>query len=97
MASEDLSQSPNCDKILHRQIELIQPDVVIAFGEFAAQSVIKANESLEILRTTEQTCFRTKVPIVPTYTPSQMLDEPSLKAAVWQDMKRCISISSTPK
>lgn len=95
LASEDLSQSPNCDKILHRQIALVQPEVVIALGEFAAQSVIKANESLGVLRTSEHACFRTKVPIVPTYTVAQMLDEPALKAQVWQDLKRCLSISPT--
>ena len=96
VASDDLNQAPNCDKILHRQIELIQPEVVIALGEFTAQSVIKANESLDILRQSEQSCFRTKVPIVPTFTPSQMLEEPALKAAVWRDLKLCLAISPTP-
>ncbi len=95
VASDDLSLAPNCDKVLHRQIELVQPQVVITFGEFAAQSAIKANESLDVLRNSEQFCFRTKVPIVPTYTPAQMLDDASLKTKVWQDLKRCLSISAT--
>lgn len=95
VASGDLSQTPNCDKILHRQIELVQPQVVVALGEFAAQSAIKANESLDVLRASAQHCFRTKVPIVPTYTPAQMLEEPTLKAAVWEDLKRCLEICAT--
>jgi len=86
--TEDLSATPQCNELLHRQIELIAPKVVVTFGGFAAQSVIRANEDLESLRLSDQRCVRTKVPVIPSYSPTQMLDDPSLKTFVWQDLKK---------
>lgn len=91
---EDLSVSPSCDKLLRRQIELVCPKVIVAFGEFAAQAVIKANESLEVLREKEQRCITTEALIVPTYSPMQMLDDNALKALVWSDLKKCLNLLS---
>ncbi|MFT6408254.1 MAG: DNA polymerase [Arenicella sp.] len=91
--SDDLSAIASCDKLLHRQIELIEPRVVVAFGEFAAQSVAKSNEGLEMLRAQDLICYRTKVPIVASYSPLQLLDEPALKAGAWHDLKKCLAIA----
>lgn len=89
---EDLTVSPACNKLLHRQIDLVSPDVIVAFGEFSAQTVLKANESLTVLRQQEQRCVSTKVAIVPTYSPAQMLDDNGLKALVWADLQRCMNL-----
>jgi DNA polymerase len=91
-AIDDLSISPQCNTLLHRQLELAEPKVVVAFGEFAAQSVARANESLEQLRSESHHCYTTQVAIVPTYSPAQMLDEPALKAEVWRDLQRCLAV-----
>lgn len=93
VASDDLSVIPNCDKLLQRQIELLKPKVIVTFGEFAAQSVVKSNESLEKLRSQDLSCHISKVPIVASYSPIQLLDEPSLKAGAWQDLKKCLAIT----
>lgn len=47
---EDLSLSPQCDKLIHRQIELIQPKYIIAFGEFSAQAVLRSNDGFDVLQ-----------------------------------------------
>lgn len=91
--SDDISVIPSCEKLLQRQIELIQPKVVIAFGEFVAQSMVKSNEGLESLRLQELCCYQTKVPVVVSYSPWQLLDHPSLKAGAWQDLKKCLAIT----
>jgi uracil-DNA glycosylase family 4 len=91
--SDDISVIPSCEKLLHRQIELIQPKVVIAFGEFASQSVAKSNEGLESLRSQDLRCYQTKVPIVASYSLLQLLDQPTLKAGAWQDLKKCLAIT----
>jgi len=88
----DLSVSPSCDRLLHRQMELIQPKVVIAFGEFSAQAAIKTNDRLVEMRKLDQVCLRTRVAIVPTYSLAQVLDDSSLKAAVWSDLKKCLRL-----
>lgn len=91
--SDDLSVVATCDKLLFRQIELIEPRVVVTFGEFAAQSIIKSNDALQVLRTKEQYCYRTKVPIVPTHSPAEMLEDLALKSQVWTDLKKCMSLA----
>jgi len=93
VTSDDISVIPSCEKLLQQQIELIQPKVVIAFGEFVAQSMVKSNERLESLRSQELRCYQTKVPVVVSYSPWQLLDQPSLKAGAWQDLKKCLAIT----
>jgi len=90
--TDDLSLTPQCDMIVQRQIDLVAPRVVVTLGEFAAQAVIKANEPLDTLRVKSQRCFRTNVAIVPTYSLTEMLDQPDLKAFVWADLKKCLTL-----
>jgi len=92
--TDDLSLTPQCDDLVHQQIQLVSPKVVIAFGEFASQSVIKSDSALTTLRGTEQYCFRSQVVVVPTYSPAEMLDDVSLKAHVWADLKQAMSVAS---
>jgi uracil-DNA glycosylase family 4 len=91
--SDDLSAIPNCDKLLDRQIELIEPKILVVFGEFAAQSVARSNEALEMMRSKDLQCYRTKIPIVVTYSPQRLLDQPALKAGAWLDLKKCLAIT----
>ncbi len=92
IAPADQSLSPNCDKLLRRQIELVQPRVIICFGEFASQSVLRSNESLEVLRTQQSMCYQTQTPVVATYSPMQLLEQADLKAGAWQDLKKCLAL-----
>jgi len=92
VTSDDLSIAASCDKLIYRQIELLKPKVIVTFGEFATQSIVKSNENLEQLRKQNLHCHHSKVPIVATYNPLLLLDEPRLKAGVWADLKKCMSI-----
>jgi len=93
VASDDLSIGPNCDKLLDRQIELLKPKVIVTFGEFAAQSVVKSNDSLEQLRNQDLKYHGTQIPIVVSYSPLQLLEEPLLKSGAWLDLKKCVAIT----
>lgn len=93
-SAEVAADKAQCDAVVHRQISLIQPKVVIAFGEFAAQTLIKTNDDLSKLRTNEQPCFNQPVPLIATYSLAQMLDEPLLKSEVWQDLKRGLLLAA---
>ncbi|MBT8114522.1 MAG: uracil-DNA glycosylase [Arenicella sp.] len=88
------TRAADCEKVIHRQISLIQPRIVVAFGEFAAQSVIKANEALGVLRGQPQQCFINKLPIIPTHSLSEVLREPVLKAELWHDLKKANALLS---
>lgn len=91
---EDVKTMAQCDAIVHRQIALVQPKVVVTLGEFASQAVIKANDGLSKLRTSEQRCFSQNIAIVPTHGLAQLLEQPMLKADVWDDLKRGLMLVS---
>ncbi len=92
--TEDLSLTPQCDVMVRQQIELVAPKCVVTFGEFAAQSVIKSNLSLTNLRDNDQLCRGLNIPVVPTYSPSEILTNTSLKSLVWQDLKKSLRLTS---
>lgn len=91
--TDDLSITPQCDSIVRQQIKLVEPKIIITFGEFAAQAVTKSNVALKNLRSKEHYLVGSNTPIIPTYSPAQMLDDTSLKAFVWQDLKKALRIA----
>jgi uracil-DNA glycosylase family 4 len=89
--SQDLSLAAQCGSIVHRQLQLIKPDVVIALGEFASQTVLRANENLLHLRSEGLRNINDGTLVAATYSLSEMLESPELKASVWQDLKKCLT------
>lgn len=90
--TEDLSSFPQCGDWVHQQIALIKPAVIIVFGEFTAQTMLKSNEPLDRLRESVQLCRRSDTKVIATYSPRDMLDEPHLKAQVWADLKKAMHL-----
>ncbi len=76
-----------CNPYLARQIALVQPSVIVILGETAAQQVLAQNLSIEQLRGETHTTNMSKVPVVVTHHPDQLLNMPSLKREVWQDIQ----------
>ena len=90
--SEDRSLLAQCGDLIHQQIELINPTVVLAFGEFASQALLRSNHDLDELRKTTNLTADNKIAVIGTYGLREMLDQPSLKAAVWQDLKKGLQL-----
>ncbi|MBX2848411.1 MAG: uracil-DNA glycosylase [Acidiferrobacterales bacterium] len=91
--SSDISQvAAQCNDLVAQQIKLIAPRVIVALGEFASQSMIKANEDLSQLRAHKQVFCDAPIDVIPTYGLMQMLDTPNLKEQVWHDLKAARSI-----
>ena len=67
-----------------RQIALIQPKLIVAFGEKAAQSLLGSNESLDTLRGTVHQYQ--DVSLVTSYAPSHLLQHPPDKSKAWADL-----------
>ena len=74
-----------CTPWLDRQIELVNPAVLIPLGRHAAGHVLKTDSSLGRLRGRVHTALGRKV--VPTYHPSYLLRNPADKKACWQDIQ----------
>jgi uracil-DNA glycosylase len=75
-----------CEPFLFRQIDAVQPKVIVALGKFAAQSLLRTTEPITRLRGREYR-FRDAI-LMPTYHPAYLLRYPAAKREVWEDMKR---------
>jgi len=75
-----------CEPFLFRQIDIIQPRVIVPLGKFAAQSLLKTVDPITRLRG-RQFDYR-GVALIPTFHPAYLLRNPSAKREVWEDMKK---------
>jgi uracil-DNA glycosylase family 4 len=75
-----------CRGYLDRQIAALRPRAILALGRFAAQVLTGATQGITLLRGRTHACGG--VPLVATYHPSAVLRDASLRAAVWDDLKR---------
>lgn len=74
-----------CQPFLLRQIELLQPKVILALGRFAAQTLLGTSAGIGALRGQTHT-FR-GIPLVVTYHPAATLRNDEWKRPLWDDMK----------
>lgn len=88
--SENVSITAQCGDVVHRQIELLKPKVVLTLGEFAAQTLLRTNDELTTLRGQLHHHPRSHAATIVSYSPAQMLEQPALKAQVWQDLQHCL-------
>lgn len=86
-----LNECLNCQPYLLRQIELLQPSMILVLGELAAQSLLSTDKRLEQLRGKEQShvleVLDTAIPVVVTHHPDNTLKDPQLKRLVWEDVQ----------
>ena len=69
---------------LQRQVELLQPRVILAMGRFAVQGLLATGEPLGRLR--GRVHDWNGVPVVVTYHPAYLLRNPADKAKAWADL-----------
>ncbi len=74
-----------CSPFLHRQIELVGPEVLVTLGKFAAHALLSTDTPITRLRGQWQD-FR-GIPVMPTFHPAYLLRNPAEKKTVWQDIK----------
>jgi DNA polymerase len=74
-----------CSPYLVRQLELIKPKVIIAFGTFAAQTLLETKTPIGKLRGLVHQYHG--IPLVVTYHPAALLRNPSWKRPTWEDVK----------
>jgi DNA polymerase len=75
-----------CRPYLKRQIELIQPRVIVTLGRYALQSTME--KAYSITNTRGQWLQYDGIRVMPTYHPAYLLRNPSAKKDVWADMKK---------
>ena len=84
----------SCIPFLVRQIKILRPKAILAAGNTAVKTLLDSTEGITRLR--GKFTFFTgtslmnsifNIPLLPTFHPSALLRDESLKAPVWEDMK----------
>ncbi len=79
--ADELAQ---CEPFLLRQIELVQPRIILAMGRFAVQALLRSSEPIGKLR--GRVHRYQGVPLVVTYHPAYLLRNLPDKAKAWEDL-----------
>ncbi len=77
-------ESAQCRGYLERQIELVQPKIILAVGRIAAQLLLDTDTPVGRLRGKPHQLGGT--PLVVTYHPAYLLRSPSQKRKSWDDL-----------
>ncbi len=75
-----------CEPYLHRQVDLVQPKVIVAMGRFAAQALLRSGDNISRMRGQQYEYRETGIPLVVTYHPAYLLRTPDQKGKVWDDL-----------
>lgn len=85
--ADELAQ---CEPFLIRQIQLVQPKIILAMGRFAVQSLLRSSEPIGRLR--GRVHHYEGVPLVVTYHPAYLLRNLADKARAWDDL--CLAVET---
>jgi DNA polymerase len=73
-----------CEPFLIRQVQLVQPKIILAMGRFAVQRLLRSDEPIGRLR--GRVHRYQGVPLIVTYHPAYLLRNLEDKAKAWDDL-----------
>ena len=78
-----------CEPFLIRQVELLQPRLIVVLGRFAAQSLLRTDASIASLRgrVHRYRAGGRELPLVVTYHPAYLLRSLPDKSRAWADLR----------
>ena len=79
-----------CEPFLVRQLEAIRPKAICALGTFAAQTLLKTDVPISLLRGRWHRYH--EIPLMPTYHPAYLLRNPAQKRQVWEDVQQVMKL-----
>lgn len=82
-------EANTCTQFLVKQIDVVQPEVIVALGATAATYLLGVKQSLGSLRGTWHSCRGAKVAV--TYHPAFLLRDPRQKGEAWKDLQRVMA------
>jgi DNA polymerase len=71
---------------LHRELRVVHPEVVIAFGNTPMRALLKTKKPISQMR--GEFHGYQGMQLMPTFNPAYLLRDPSKKREVWEDMKK---------
>jgi uracil-DNA glycosylase len=92
-----------CKDYLLRQIEIIHPELIIALGAPAAQTLLSTREGIGHLRgrfhdfyPSGSSMIGEPIPLLPTFHPAYLLRSPGEKVKAWADLKLAMARLGIP-
>jgi DNA polymerase len=82
------SEVAQCEPFLRRQVELLQPKIILAMGRFAVQTLLGTTDAIGKLRGRPHDYMG--VPVVVTYHPAYLLRNLPDKGKAWADL--CLAL-----
>jgi uracil-DNA glycosylase family 4 len=80
----------SCEPFLVRQLALIGPQVIVALGKFAAQTLLRTKTPITQLRGAWYDYHG--IQVMPTFHPAYLLRNPGDKRLVWDDIKKVMGV-----
>ncbi|WP_372826998.1 uracil-DNA glycosylase family protein [Polaromonas sp.] len=94
----DPAEVAQCAPYLKRQVELLQPKIILALGKFAAQSLLQDSvpevHKIPLGKLRGQVHSYLGVPVVVSYHPAYLLRSLGDKAKAWDDL--CLAMNVAP-
>lgn len=91
----DPAEVAQCEPYLKRQVELLQPKIILALGKFAAQSLLQDSvpevQKIPLGKLRGQVHSYLGVPVVVSYHPAYLLRSLGDKAKAWDDL--CLALA----
>lgn len=75
-----------CAPYLARQVEMIQPRLILAVGRIAAQNLLQQTTPIGKMRGQRYTYGQLEIPVIVTYHPAYLLRSPREKRKAWADL-----------
>lgn len=76
-----------CESYLIRQIQLLQPNLILALGSVTAQRLLKSKSTMTRLRGQLHYVDNINVPIIVSFEPAYLLRSPNEKRKAWEDLQ----------
>lgn len=81
-----------CSSYLRRQIELLQPRLIIALGALTAQKLLQSEQGIDELRGAVHPYGEQEIPLIVSHHPSHLLRFPADKRQSWEDLQLAMSV-----
>lgn len=84
-----------CRPFVVEQLELIQPQVIVALGATAVQGLLGVTLGITRLRG-QWRLYEGRIPVMPTFHPAYLLRQPTAKRLVWEDLQQVLKQMQLP-
>ena len=84
------TEAQMCGQYLHRQLEILSPQVIVALGGTAVEGLLGLTTGITRIRGKFR-LYQGTIPVMPTFHPAYLLRNSSAKRQVWTDLRQVVN------